>query len=142
MVLIDGVHPDYHRRSIEVAKRFVPPQLWDQLAAAACGIPPVQVDAELMDICRAEAQTRAALAAHPLHRMPLAVITHGGEHFPPGSEPAAQERLWQQLQNELAAMQPGSVHVIATRSGHDIQHEQPALVFAQLRRVVTAVRAS
>lgn len=142
MVLIDGVHPDYHRRSIEVAKRFVPRQLWDELVAAACGIQPVQVDAELMDICRAEAQTRAALAAHPLGRMPLAVITRGGLRFPPGSEPAAQERLWRQLQNELAAMQPGSTHVIATRSGHDIQHEQPELVLAQVRRVVAAIRAS
>ena len=142
MVLIDGVHPDYHRRSIEVAKPFVPRELWDELVAAACGIPPIQVDAELMDICRAEAQTRAALAAHPLRRMPLAVITHGGLHFPPGSEPAAQERLWRRLQDELAAMQPGSTHVIATRSGHDIQHEQPELLLAQLRRVVAAVRAS
>ena len=142
MVLIDGVHPDYHRRSIEVAKQFVPRDLWDELVAAACGIPPVQVDAELMDICRAEAQTRAALAAHPLRRMPLAVITRGGLHFPPASEPAAQERLWRQLQDELAAMQPGSTHVIATRSGHDIQHEQPELVLAQVRRVVAAVRAS
>ena len=102
----------------------------------------MQVNAELMDICRAEAQTRAALAAHPLRRMPLAVITHGGLHFPPGSEPAAQERLWRQLQNELAAMQPDSSHVIATRSDHDIQHEQPELVLAQVRRVVAAVRAS
>ena len=142
MVLIDGVHPDYHRRSIEVAKQFVPRQLWGELVAAACGIPPVQVDAELMDICRAEAQTRAALAAHPLRRMPLAVITRGGLHFPPGSEPAAQERLWRQLQNELAAMQPDSSHVIATHSGHDIQHEQPELVLAQVRRVVVAVRSS
>jgi pimeloyl-ACP methyl ester carboxylesterase len=141
MVLIDGVHPDYHRRSIEVAEQFVPREFWDQVVAAACGIPPVQVDAELMDICRAEAQTGAALAAHPLRRMPLAVITHGGVHFPPGSEPAAQERLWQQLQDELAAMQPGSTHVIATGSGHDIQHEQPELVLAQVRRVVAAARA-
>ncbi len=142
MVLIDGVHPDYHRRSIEVAKQFVPRELWDQVVASACGIPPVQLDAELMDICRAEAQTGAALAVHPLRRMPLAVITHGGEHFPPGSQDAAQERLWQQLQDELAAMQPGSSHVIATGSGHDIQHEQPELVLAQVRRVVAAVRAS
>ena len=142
MVLIDGVHPDYHRRSIEVAKQFVPRELWDQIVAAACGIPPVQVDAELMDICRAEAQTRAALAAHALRRMPLAVITHGGEHYPPGTEADAQERLWQQLQDELAAMQPGSTHVIAVHSGHDIQHEQPELVLAQVHRVVAAVRAS
>jgi pimeloyl-ACP methyl ester carboxylesterase len=142
MVLIDGVHPDYHPRSIEVAKRFVPRELWDQVIAAACGIPPVQVDAELMDICRAEAQTRAALAAHPLRRMPLAVITHGGEHYPPGTLDDAQERLWQQLQDELAAMQPGSTHVIATRSGHDIQHEQPELVLVQVTRVVAAARVS
>ena len=142
MVLIDGVHPDYHRRSIEVAKRFLPRELWDELVAAACGIPPVQVDVELMDICRAEAQTRAVLAAHPLRRMPLAVITRGGLHYPAGTLEDAQERLWRRLQNELAAMQPGSTHVIATRSGHDIQHEQPELVLAQLRRVVAAVRAS
>jgi pimeloyl-ACP methyl ester carboxylesterase len=142
MVLIDGVHPDYHRRSIQVAERFVPREFWDQVVAAACRIPPVQEDFELMDVCRAEAQTRAALAAHPLHRMPLAVLSHGGEHFPPGSEDAAQERLWQQLQVELAAMQPGSTHVIATRSGHDIQHDQPELVLAQVRRVVAAVRTS
>jgi pimeloyl-ACP methyl ester carboxylesterase len=142
MVLIDGVHPGYHQRSIEVAKQFVPRELWDEVVAAACGIPPVQTDAELMDICRAEAQTRAALAAHPLRRMPLAVITHGGLHYPPGSEAAAQEELWQQLQDELAAMQPGSTHVIATGSGHDIQHEQPELVLAQVRHVVAAVRAS
>jgi pimeloyl-ACP methyl ester carboxylesterase len=142
MVLIDGVHPAYHRRSIEVAERFAPRDQWDLLVAAACGIPPVQVDPELMDICGAEAQTRTALAAHPLRRMPLSVITHGGLHFPPGSQAAAQERLWRQLQDELAAMQPGSIHVIATRSGHDIQHEQPELVLAQLRRVVAAVRAS
>jgi len=42
----------------------------------------------------------------PLPRMPLAVITHGGLRYPPGSLDAAQEQLWQQLQDELAAMQP------------------------------------
>ena len=77
----------------------------------------------------------------PLPRMPLAVITHGGLRYPPGSLDAAQEQQWQQLQDELAAMQPDSTHVIATGSGHDIQHEQPELVLAQLRRVVAAVRA-
>jgi pimeloyl-ACP methyl ester carboxylesterase len=142
MVLIDGVHPDYHRRSIEVAKHFVPREHWDAISAAACDVPPVQLDAELMDVCAAEAQTREALAAHLLRRMPLAVITRGGEELAPESEAAAQERLWRQLQDELAAMQPGSTHVIAMGSGHDIQHERPELVLAQLRRVVAAVRAS
>jgi pimeloyl-ACP methyl ester carboxylesterase len=119
----------------------VPREPWDQVVAAACGIPPVQLDAELMDICRAEAQTRAALAARPLRRMPLAVIGRGGDHYPPGTVEDAQELLWRQLQDELAAMQPDSTHVIAVHSGHDIQHKQPELVLAQLRRVVAAVRA-
>jgi pimeloyl-ACP methyl ester carboxylesterase len=141
MVLIDGVHPAYHRRSIEVYKRFVPREHWDELVEAACGIQPVQVDAEQLDICGAEATTRAALRAHPLRPMPLAVISRGGWHFPPGTPDAAQERLWRRLQNELAALQPGATHVIAARSGHDIQHEQPGLVLAQIRRVVAAVRA-
>lgn len=141
LVLIDGVHPSYHARSIEVAKHFVPRAYWPALVAAACGVPPVQLDAEQMDICRAEAQTRAALAAHPLHRMPLAVLTRGGLHFRPGSLDDVQERLWRQLQDELAAMEPGSSHILATHSGHDIQHEQPGLVIAQVRRVVAAVRA-
>jgi pimeloyl-ACP methyl ester carboxylesterase len=141
LVLIDGVHPFYHARSIAVAKRFVPRAHWAELVRAACGIPPVQVDAERMDICRAEAQTRAALAAHPLHRMPLAVITRGRVRLRAGSLQDAQQRLWFGLQDELAAMEPGSWHVVAARSGHDIQHEQPELVIDQVRNVIAAVRA-
>jgi pimeloyl-ACP methyl ester carboxylesterase len=139
LVLLDGVHPSYHRRSIAVAKRFAPREHWDQLVAAACGIPPVQLDGERMDICRAEAQTRAALAAHPLRRMPLAVLSRDRSQFPPNSLNAAQEQLWRQLQDELAAMEPGSWHVTATGSGHDIAHERPDLVIAGVRRVLAEV---
>ncbi len=141
LVLIDGVHPQYHRRSIAVAKEFVPPEQWEELTRAACGLLPVQLDAEQLDICLAEDQTTAALAAAPLHAMPVSVLTHGNVSLPPGSEPAAQEELWQQLQSELAAMVPGARHVLATRSGHDIPGEQPELVLTEIRRVVAAVRA-
>ncbi len=141
LILIDGVHPQYHRRSIAVAKKFVPREYWGELIQAACGLHPVQEDAEQMDICLAEDQTRAALVTAPLRPMPLSVLTHGNPHYPPGSEPDAQEQLWMRLQNELAAMLPGSRHVIATRSGHDIPRDQPDLVLAELRRVVAAVRS-
>ena len=140
MVLIDGVHPAYHRRSIGVAKRFIPRDHWDELLAAACGLQPVQLDAEQMDICRAEAQTRRALAGSPLRPMPLAVISRGHTEFPTGTLEDAQERLWRRLQRELAAMAPGARHVIATGSSHDIHQERPALVLRQIRDVVTAVR--
>jgi pimeloyl-ACP methyl ester carboxylesterase len=139
LVLLDGLHPSYHLRSIAVAERFVPREHWGELVAAACGIPPVQLDAERMDICRAETQTRAALAAHRLRRMPLAVLSRDGSGFPPNSLDAAQERLWRQLQDELAAMEPGSSHVIATGGGHDIPRERPDLVIAAVRRVLAEV---
>ena len=71
------------------------------------------------------------------HRLPIEIFTlDTGLLFPETYE------LWRRLQDELAALQPGSTHVIATRSGHDIQHEQPELVLAQVRRVVAAVRTS
>ena len=38
-------------------------------------------------------------------------------------------------------LEPGSHHVVATRSDHDIQHEQPRLVLREIRAVVDAVRA-
>jgi pimeloyl-ACP methyl ester carboxylesterase len=94
-----------------------------------------------MDICLAEDQTRVALVTAPLRPMPLSVLTHGKPPSPPDPETDAQERLWQRLQNELAAMLPGSRHVIATRSGHDIPRDQPDLVLAEIRRVVAAVRS-
>ena len=140
LVLIDGVHPQYHRRSIEVAKQFVPPEHWNELIRAACGLLPVQLDAEQLDICLAEDQTLESLAVAPLHAMPVSVVTHGNLHFPSGSEPDAQERLWRQLQGELAAMVPGSRHVLATESGHDIPRDQPELVLTEVRSVVAAVR--
>jgi pimeloyl-ACP methyl ester carboxylesterase len=51
------------------------------------------------------------------------------------------ERLWRQLQRELAHSVPGGRLTVATNSGHDIQHEQPELVLDAIRDVVRAVRA-
>jgi len=144
LVLIDGVHPRYHDRRVAMLRKHLPTALWQQFAAHACDIPPVFFDSEQMDICRAEAQTRAALAAHPLRTMPLAVISHGRaspETYPPGWPWRAEERLWSTLQDELAALEPCSDHVIAVRSDHDIPIHQPGLVIAEVKEVVAAVRA-
>jgi hypothetical protein len=74
--------------------------------------------------------------------MPLFVLTHGHPDQPESSARlgAADERLWRHLQNEIAALVPHSTHAIATRSGHDIHHQQPQLVIGAIRRVVQAVR--
>jgi pimeloyl-ACP methyl ester carboxylesterase len=142
LVLVDAVSTDYYARRTALLKRLLPPAAWRvtmrQLRARA----PALVDPEQIDMQTSLAQTRAALAAAPLHPMPLYVLTHGRVDQPE-SDPrlnAADERLWQTLQNELAALVPNGKHVIAKRSGHDIQHEQPKLVINAVHKVVEAVR--
>ena len=144
LVLIDGVHPGYHRRELRMLKSHLDPATWREFAAHTCDIPPAVIDSEQMDICESEHQARVALQRHPLVRMPLSVISHGV--VPPGTYPDgwpadAEEALWSRLQDELAALEPGSRHVIATKSDHDIQHEQPRLVLREIKWVVDAVRA-
>jgi pimeloyl-ACP methyl ester carboxylesterase len=141
LVLIDGVHPRYHRRTFNALKHLIPPSQRPQAWKQYCAIPALQVDWEQMDICRSEAQARARLAARPLGRIPLAVIRHGVPEGPPGPVRRISEKVWRHLQRSLAALEPGSDYVVAGRSGHDIQHTQPRLVLREVGRVVAAVRA-
>lgn len=143
LVLIDGVHPGYHRRNVRMLRNHLPQATWREFAAHVCDLPPTVVDPEQMDICRSEQQTRNALRRHPLRPMPLSVISHGQVApgtYPDGWPAHAEEALWSRLQDELAALERGSRHVVATRSDHDIQHEQPSLVLHEIWTVIDAVR--
>ena len=84
-----------------------------------------------------------------LGETPLIVITRGrldengsGTPFPaPIRHPAAQ--LWLTMQDELAALSPDSIHVIALRSGHFIPFSsggQPDVVIAAVLGVIHAAR--
>jgi pimeloyl-ACP methyl ester carboxylesterase len=74
--------------------------------------------------------------------MPLVALAHGRpDPAPPGWPVEEDERLWRQLQRELAQLVPGGRLVIATESGHDIPQEQPELVLDAISDVVQAVRA-
>ena len=72
--------------------------------------------------------------------MPLSVLSHHPEQSPPGSLEQAREQLWTQLQAELAALLPGSHHVIAPTSDHDIHLVHPQLFLDEVTAVVRAVR--
>lgn len=140
LVLIDGVHPGYHRRAFNALKHLVPRSQWAAAHAQFCAVPPLQLDWEQMDICGAERTARRQLATRPVRPMPLAVLSHGIPEGSPGPERDIVERVWARLQDELAKLVPGAEHLVARRSGHDIQHEQPGLVLREIRKVVTAVR--
>jgi pimeloyl-ACP methyl ester carboxylesterase len=141
LVLIDAVHPAYHKRRLAMLKPLVPPQAWEALRQEAMAVLPRLRDPEGIDIWTSERQTRKALRRSPLRPMPLVVLAHGRPEDPGAAFVEQEERLWRQLQRELAQLVPGGRLVVATESGHNIQDEQPELVLDAIRDVVLAVRA-
>jgi pimeloyl-ACP methyl ester carboxylesterase len=141
LVLIDAVHPATIKRRLAMLKPLVSPEEWEALRQLMITVPPRLIDPEGIDIWTSERQTRVALRRSPLRPMPLVVLAHGHPDDPPPPFVEHEERLWQQLQRELAQLVPGGRLVIATESGHDIPHEQPELVLDAIRDVVLAVRA-
>jgi pimeloyl-ACP methyl ester carboxylesterase len=141
LVLIDAVHPAYHQRRLAMLKPLLPPEVWQALRQDAMTPQHRLLDPEQVDIWTSERQTRQALRRSPLRPMPLVVLAHGRPEDPGAPLVAQDERLWRQLQRELAHLVPGGRLVIATHSGHDIQHQQPELVLDAIGDVVRAVRA-
>jgi len=82
------------------------------------------------------AQVRAA--RHPLGHLPLVVLTRGvnGNSFQ-GNAGKQVPLSWLTLQKDLASLSTNSTQIIATRSGHSIQLEQPDLVIAAIKQVLT-----
>ena len=81
---------------------------------------------------------RQLLTAGGLGELPLVLLTRGLK--PPDSTPAF-EQLWTELQQQEARLSPNAVHVVAARSGHGIQRDQPRLVIRAIREIVTTTRS-
>ena len=79
--------------------------------------------------------------------LPLAVITAGREDdFPhtPARLYRAETRLWDRMQDELAALSDNSVHVVALASNHDVPSShsgQPSVIVRAAQAVVGAARS-
>ena len=125
LVLVDSSHEDQIARFAVLA----PPS-----AAAAA---PAQAPRERIDLPAASAE----LAAAPWHAdIPLVVLSRGlwFRTPPPTPDPLAAARLgiWQDLHRELATRSARSELVVATKSGHYIQNDEPQIVIDAVRRVV------
>jgi len=78
--------------------------------------------------------------------MPLVVLVHGAvgkDMTPPGwtdEQVARRELVWRELQNDLARRSPRGRVVIAAKSGHYIQNDQPELVVNAVSEVVRSAR--
>jgi pimeloyl-ACP methyl ester carboxylesterase len=131
LVFVDAIHPDLDRRiekllSVrEVAQRRADLELNQE------GI-------KFADILTSEAQVRAAW---PVPKVPLIVIRHGLPFEGDAGWPTqAVEKLWAELQTDLARLAPGSRVIVATKSHHRIQEDEPEVVVAAIAQVVQAAR--
>jgi pimeloyl-ACP methyl ester carboxylesterase len=127
LVLVDAVHPDLDARYIAI---LTP----DQEQQRERGISSTPEHATYADTHLSGAQVRDA---GPLPNVPLVVLRHGRPLPQPSGWPVAEiERIWLQMQQELAAMVPGSKLIVAEQSQHFIQVDQPELVMETIKGVV------
>lgn len=147
LVLVDASHEEQYVRF----QAALTAEQWADLQQQAQAGLDDNPASERMDFDASFAQLRAAAATHPLPPLPLVVLTHGDATsvivspevqsvLPPDFPWDALEAVSQELQDELAALVPGARHVIATKSGHYIQVQQPELVIEAIRQVVEGVR--
>jgi pimeloyl-ACP methyl ester carboxylesterase/sugar lactone lactonase YvrE len=98
---------------------------------------------ESVDVTAIMSQVRAArhgVVKGSLGSMPLAVLTQGAPTNPCDAQCATDAKVWRDLQIELASASTNSLHVIASRSGHFIHGDQPALVLEAINQVLEAAK--
>jgi pimeloyl-ACP methyl ester carboxylesterase len=81
----------------------------------------------------------SSLEMSTLGDLPLIVLSHGRLDTISGVDDTQQnqfEQAWSRMQIELAALSSNSKQVIAAKSGHYIQFEQPELVVKSVLELV------
>jgi pimeloyl-ACP methyl ester carboxylesterase len=130
MVLVDSIHEDEMDRWMAM----MPTEIKKQL--------PPDDEAFRKRLAVSEAQVRAA---HWHSDIPLIVLTHGivsPDDYGIPSMAAKGEQLRLEMQEALARLSSRSKHILAEKSGHYIQRDQPELVIDFVRQVVEATRTS
>lgn len=143
LVSIDAQNEDF----VAAYKRLLTPE---QYAAAVLDPqPPAGLEGvsglERLSLEASAAQVRQAQADRPLRSLPVVIISHSRSLPNPFGFPAdwpneALERAFQDSQDRLAELVPRTRHVIATKSGHYIQLDQPRLVTRAIRDLVKSIR--
>ena len=142
LVSIDAQNEDF----VAAYKEFLSPEQY--LTFVLDPAPPTGLDYpdyERLALEASAAQISQAQTDTPLRRMPFVVLSHSKDlpnpfGFPPDWPIAALDDAFQDSQDALANLLPNARHVVATRSGHYIQLDQPRLVTREIRRVVREAR--
>ena len=142
--------------SVDASTEFVRDQLTpqqnaliEQLGLELDSTPGFDPPLEIADFSTSFDQMIRAKAARPLRpTLPMVVLTRGlpqpplpPDLTPPGfPDSDTLERTWRTAQGWLAAIVPYARHVIAGKSNHYVQTNQPELVIDAVRRELRMVR--
>jgi pimeloyl-ACP methyl ester carboxylesterase len=145
LVLVDAVHPDQDRRAAALLPPPSPgdsPRLVSMRRLLTGGYEADRRwNPEGLDVAGSGAQLRTI---GPLGDRPLVVLTARDHGPPPPDLPAdflaAYDSMFHELQCDLAGQSSRSMHLVADRSGHFIQRDEPGLVVEAIRQVVDALR--
>jgi hypothetical protein len=131
LVFVDAIHPDL---DVRIEKLLSAKQIAERRADLELN----QEGIRFRDILTSEAQVRGA---GPVPDVPLVVVRHG---LPfdggPGWPTDVVEHLWAELQNDLAKLTPRGKVVLAAKSHHRIQEDEPEVVSGAIEEVVRAAR--
>jgi pimeloyl-ACP methyl ester carboxylesterase len=141
LVLIDSATEDQDVRAADLARRQLPPDQAEKVIVGMTTMPPRLVDPERFDHTKSRNQLRASRTQAPLPAVPMAVLVHGLplDNIPP--ELAEQyEPIWQNMQQQLAAIVPGSTYHVVPGTTHDIHKDRPDVVADTINQIVAAAR--
>jgi pimeloyl-ACP methyl ester carboxylesterase len=130
LVLVDAAHPDLDRRSA----RLLGPA--DERARG--GLARNREGVRFADLVASE---REVGRAGPLPPVPLVVLRHGVSFDPGGRPDPRVERLWTELERDLARRSPRGRYVRVPASHHRIAEDRPQAVIEAIHEVVQAAGA-
>jgi pimeloyl-ACP methyl ester carboxylesterase len=130
LVWVDAMHPE----QIERCKTYLPakecdPEYYPWWVKTLIQVAPPVIRAEMSGMPETGRQIRSAGG---LPAAPLVVISHGN----PPADSSDRDRMWASLQEDLTRQSPFFTHVIASKSGHMIQKDEPELVVRSIQDMV------
>lgn len=142
LVLIDAAHEDQRERLLAALPPEMPgePPAVVQYRHALCveWADPTANSEHIDNVANSALMRRCT----HLGGLPLVVVSRGQARAPAEWPPdlvTRRERAWRQMQCDLAALSSRGVQLIAERSGHLINQDQPDVVVEGIRRALALV---
>ena len=142
IVLIDAAHED-NNDALRARLRDDQVKFFDERREKLIteGPPGFRAEFEAM-----EATFELARKCGPLPRVPMTVLTCGGFKSPVFEElgedvPKLFYSIWLEHQKKLAAMIPGSKHIIVEDAGHYIHQDKPEVVISAILDLVEGIQS-